>query len=57
MFDLNLDELFSMADEIGDKYLTAEEIAARNAKLLEARTELWNSLSDADLDYLYEIDG
>lgn len=50
--NMSLDELFTAADAVGDKYLTPEEIRQRDAKLLKARTELWATLTDEDLDLL-----
>ncbi len=47
--DLDLATLFDVADEIGDQYLTDEEIAARDAELLAIRTEAWGILADNDL--------
>lgn len=45
-------ELFATADNIGDKYLTEDEIANREAELLKVRIALWNSLTDEDLDWI-----
>ena len=38
--DLDLGSLFSMADSVGDKYLTAEKIAKRNAVLAKLEAEI-----------------
>lgn len=38
--DLDLGALFAAADAIGDKYLSAEEIAERDRKLAEALAEV-----------------
>ena len=40
MNDLDLGSLFSMADSVGDKYLSPEEIAKRNAKLAKLEAEI-----------------
>lgn len=36
--DLNLSQLFALSDEIGDKYLTEEEVVERNT-ILDAAYE------------------
>ena len=38
--DLTLAELFTATAEIGDKYLSAEEIAARDAELEKVHAEI-----------------
>jgi hypothetical protein len=38
--DMPLAELFALSDEIGDKYLTPEEIAQRNTALQTEMTEI-----------------
>jgi hypothetical protein len=39
MSDLSLSALFALSDEIGDKYLTDEEIAQRDAALAAVADE------------------
>jgi hypothetical protein len=39
MSDLSLSALFALSDEIGDKYLTDEEIAERDAALASVADE------------------
>ena len=48
MFDnkINLWHLFRFADEIGDEYLTADEIAERNAALNEALGDVDVAIAD-----------
>lgn len=48
MFDneMSLWDLFSAADEIGDKYLTADEIAERDAALNEALGDVDVAIAD-----------
>ncbi|HEY9644252.1 MAG TPA: hypothetical protein V6C57_27405 [Coleofasciculaceae cyanobacterium] len=38
--DMSIAELFALSDEIGDRYLTPEEIAQRNAALQTEVTEI-----------------
>ena len=38
--DLDLGALFALSDTIGDKYLTAEEIAKRDAELAKLEAEI-----------------
>ncbi len=46
--DMSLAELFAASDEIGDKYLTAEEIEQRDAELAEALAALEESWGTCD---------
>jgi hypothetical protein len=50
--DMDLAALFAEVDAIGDKYLSDEEIAVRDAELAEVRKEFWMTCSDATLDAL-----
>ena len=38
--DLDLSALFALSDTVGDTYLTAEEIAKRNAELAKLEAEI-----------------
>ena len=50
MDDLNLGDLFRMADSVGDKYLTESELAQRSADLLKAQAELDKIIEKLNLD-------
>lgn len=46
--DLSLAELFTLSDEIGDKYLTEDEIAERDRELAEAITVIATASNPLD---------